>query len=73
MVEFYARMITALKEKGFVRQPYQTPTEFAESLTMPEAKSLTRIYNAVRFGNKTLTGEDRSAIENWLTRLEAER
>jgi len=71
MVEFYARMIAALRDKGFVRQPHQTPVEFAELLAMPEAKSLTRIYNAVRFGNKTLTGEDRTAIENWLTKLEA--
>ncbi|HEV7645969.1 MAG TPA: DUF3488 and transglutaminase-like domain-containing protein [Pyrinomonadaceae bacterium] len=70
IVEFYARMLKALRMKGFVKQPHQTPSEFADSLAIPEALGITRAYNAVRFGNKDLTGEERSSIEKWLKQLE---
>jgi transglutaminase-like putative cysteine protease len=71
VVEFYGRMVAALKEKGFIRPPYETPVEFAGSLAIPEAIRITEAYNAVRFGEKTLTGEDNTRIEEWLSRLEA--
>lgn len=73
VIEFYSRMLKALKNKGFVREPYQTPLEFADSLSMPEALKITEAYNAVRFGEKTLSREDESAIEQWLSNLEAKQ
>jgi transglutaminase-like putative cysteine protease len=73
IVEFYARMLTALREKGFVKQPYQTPIEFADSLAMPEAMGITLAYNSVRFGKKDLSGEERSSIESWLAQLEGSK
>src|SRR5215203_1392197 len=37
IIEFYERMQRVLASKGFMRQPYQTPLEFAFALNMPEA------------------------------------
>jgi protein-glutamine gamma-glutamyltransferase len=71
IVEFYARMITALKEKGFERRPYQTPLEFASSLAIPEAMQLTVAYNDVRFGQRDLNRDERTKIESWLNKLES--
>lgn len=71
IIEFYSRMTCALKEKGLVRPPYQTPVEFAGALAMPEAMKITEAYNLVRFGRRILTREDLSNIEAWLSRLES--
>jgi transglutaminase-like putative cysteine protease len=70
VIEFYGRMLEVLKEKGLTRPPYQTPVEFAGSLSIPEAMQITEAYNSVRFGEKNLTREERSNIEKWLSRLE---
>jgi hypothetical protein len=37
---------------------------------MPEAVGITSAYNAVRFGKKDLSGDERSSIEKWLAQLE---
>ena len=70
IVEFYDRMLSVLAEKGLTRQPYQTPLEFAFALDMPKAVSITEKYNRVRFGEKPLTADEASEIENWLEELE---
>lgn len=69
IIEFYERMQKVLASKGFVRQPHQTPLEFAFALRMPEAVSITEKYNRVRFGEKDLSSEEAEEIENWLERL----
>jgi len=73
VIEFYGRMLEVLKEKGLIRPPYQTPVEFAGSLAIPEATQITEAYNSVRFGAKSLTREERSNIEQWLSQLEQKR
>ena len=73
VIEFYARMLAVLRQKGFIRQPHQTPIEFADSLAIPEAMDITAAYNAVRFGAKVLSGDQRSSIEKWLRRLESDK
>lgn len=70
IVEFYERMEKVLAKHGFVRQPHQTPLEFAFALRMPEAVSITEKYNRVRFGEKNLSGEEAREIESWLEKLE---
>ncbi|MCC6327843.1 MAG: DUF4129 domain-containing protein, partial [Acidobacteria bacterium] len=70
IVEFYERMLTILAEKGFVREPHQTPMEFAYAVGMPEALKVTERYNRVRFGEKPLFSVEVDEIEDWLTRLE---
>lgn len=70
VVVFYERMIEVLAEKGFIREPHQTPLEFAYAIGMPEAVMLTEKYNRVRFGEKPLRSEESDDIENWLDQME---
>lgn len=73
IVEFYERMQKVLAGKGFVREPHQTPLEFAFALEMPEAVSITEKYNRVRFGEKDLSNDEAKEIENWLAKIEEEK
>lgn len=70
IVEFYERMQKILNKQGFIRQPHQTPLEFAFALNMPEAVNITEKYNRVRFGEKELSDTEAQEIENWLNNLE---
>jgi transglutaminase-like putative cysteine protease len=70
IVEFYDRMQRILASKGFVREPHQTPLEFAYAVGMPEAVSVTEKYNHVRFGEKLLTVAESDQIDRWLNELE---
>ena len=67
IVEFYERMQKRLAEKGIVREPHQTPLEFAFAVGTPEAVSITEKYNRVRFGEKHLSKTEAAEIEVWLT------
>ncbi|MEO5860638.1 MAG: DUF3488 and transglutaminase-like domain-containing protein [Pyrinomonadaceae bacterium] len=71
VVEFYERMVKVLAERGLVRSAYETPLEFAYATNIPEAVSLTRHYNSVRFGEVELSQEERVEIEEWLGRFSA--
>lgn len=72
IVEFYERMQKVLAQKGFKREPHQTPLEFAFAVNMPEAVKITEKYNLVRFGEKNLSQTEAREIEDWLKDLEAE-
>ncbi len=69
IVEFYERMLKRLAEKGIVREPHQTPVEFAFAVGMPEAVSITEKYNRVRFGEKHLSKAEAAEIEIWLSEI----
>ena len=71
IVEFYDRMLQILSDKGYTREPHQTPLEFAYALNMPEAINVTEKYNRVRFGEKDLSAIEASEIENWLEGISA--
>ncbi len=71
IVEFYERMQTLLTEKGYRREPFQTPLEFASGLNMPEAVMITNKYNGVRFGEKDISQEEAIEIELWLQRMKS--
>jgi len=60
-----------LASKGWVREPHQTPLEFAYAVGMPEAVNVTEKYNRVRFGEKYLSASDEDEIESWLASLES--
>ncbi len=66
IIVFYERMTRMLEKKGFVRQPDQTPLEFAYAVGMPEAIAVTEKYNRVRFGGKDLSDVEQSEIEDLL-------
>jgi hypothetical protein len=70
IVAFYERMVRVLEDKGFVREPHQTPLEFAYAVGMPEAVHVIEKYNRVRFGEKTLTSEESDQLDGWLEELE---
>ncbi len=70
IIEFYERMLALLAEKGFRREPYQTPLEFAYAVDIPEAVKITEKYNRVRFGEQDLSAEEASEIDLMLSRLE---
>ncbi len=72
IVEFYDRMQSILRDKGWTREPHQTPLEFAYSSGIPEVISITEKYNRVRFGEKNLTRSEADEIESWLKTLKAE-
>ena len=57
------------RARGMTRESYQTPLEFAFSTGIPETVGITEKYNRVRFGEKSLTADEREVIENWLERL----
>jgi hypothetical protein len=62
-------MLAVLASKGFVREPHQTPLEFAYAVGMPEAVGITEKYNRVRFGGGELSGDEAAEIDGWLGRL----
>jgi protein-glutamine gamma-glutamyltransferase len=70
VIAFYQRMIIALDRKGYKRESFQTPLEFALSLNMSEAVKITEQYNRVRFGEKSLSGDEANEIESWLQKME---
>jgi transglutaminase-like putative cysteine protease len=69
VIDFYDRMIGLLAARGIVRDPHQTPLEFAYAIQIPEAVSLTQKYNSVRFGEVALTRSERDEIESWLAKF----
>jgi hypothetical protein len=70
IVEFYERLQRILKRRGFSREPYQTPLEFAFASGIPEAVNITEKYNRVRFGEKELSSDEANEIEAWLHQIE---
>jgi len=72
IIEFYERMQRILRDKGRIREPHQTPLEFAYSSGLPEVVNITEKYNRVRFGEKNLTRNEADEIESSLKKLETE-
>jgi len=69
-VEFYERLLRLLEKRGYKRDSYQTPLEFAAALPIPEALVVTKVYNRVRFGGSAPTGDELEAIRSITRRLE---
>jgi transglutaminase-like putative cysteine protease len=63
IVEFYERMLALLASKGLIREPHQTPLEFAVAVGSPAVLQVTEVYNAVRFGSTKLTAKQLQEIE----------
>jgi len=71
MVVFYQRLTSLLAQRGIRRDVDLTPLEFAGSLDVPEALTITRAYNRVRFGRQRLSAEEIGEIDRALMKLEA--
>jgi hypothetical protein len=68
-VEFYEALLRLLEKRGFKREAFQTPLEFAAAVPLPEALLVTRVYNRVRFGGRSATAEELAAINSAMRRL----
>ena len=69
IVEFYQRMLEVLADRGIVRQPHQTPLEFAHESGIPEALFVTETYNRVRYGKDNLPKDQAEKINEFLVSL----
>ena len=69
-VLFYQRLIALLERRGVQRNPDLTPLEFASSLDLQPALTITRAYNRVRFGRQELSRTEMREIEKTLNELE---
>ena len=72
-VDFYRRLVAALAKQGIKRAPHQTPLEFASTVGLAEAASITKAYNRVRYGEEKLSAAERKQIELLLSQLERSR
>ncbi len=71
-VVFYERMMRVLARRGFERDSYTTPLEFAGLVGLDPALTITRAYNRVRFGGEQLSAAELLEVEQTLERLESE-
>jgi hypothetical protein len=63
-VLFYEQMLAIARRAGLVKQPYETPAEFAVASGLAPIRELTMLYNRVRFGGGYLNDrETRQVIE----------
>ncbi len=72
-IDFYRRLIAALEKRGMKRDAYQTPLEFASTVGLAEAASITKAYNRERYGKEKLSAFERKEIELLLSQLERSR
>ena len=70
VIVFYERMMHLLEQRGFQRDAYLTPLEFAGSTKLNAAIEVTRAYNRVRFGGQELSTREINEIERSLKELE---
>jgi hypothetical protein len=69
-IDFYERLLSAMEQRGLLRDKHLTPLEFANTLGQGSAIMITRAYNRVRFGNQRLTATEKREIESALAALE---
>jgi transglutaminase-like putative cysteine protease len=69
-IVFYERLLALLARRGVKRDPDLTPLEFAHSLDLQPALTITRAYNRVRFGRQELSAAELREIESTLKQLE---
>lgn len=71
--EYYLEMLDVLKRRGFEKQPFETPAEFANrvaaKLPSPLLGRITELYYRNRFGNRPLSSQDWSEIYAALRQL----
>jgi hypothetical protein len=68
-VLFYEQMLAVAKGGGLVKQPYQTPVEFAASSAIFEIQQITAMYNLVRFGSRQLDESEVRRLSGLLANL----
>jgi transglutaminase-like putative cysteine protease len=74
-VQFYRELLEWLRSKGWIKPPYLTPSEFAESIQSPLVRSevtrFTLLYNQIRFSPDPVSGDQIRKACELLSRLKA--
>jgi hypothetical protein len=64
---FYRELLETLRKRGFVKEPYETPLEFAKRVArdakLPPVEFITLCYYGVRYGGAELSREELEQIE----------
>ena len=68
-VLFYEQMLAIARRAGLIKQPDQTPVEFAAVSGFTEIGEITALYNRVRFGNAPLDEAEIRQVSKLLTEL----
>ena len=68
-VMFYEQMLAIASRAGLVKQPYQTPMEFASAIKFTEVREITVLYNRVRFGGGELDEKEARKVAALLAEL----
>jgi hypothetical protein len=71
-VLFYEQMLAIAARAGLIKQPEQTPIEFAEGSGFSQIDEITAVYNRVRFGGARLDDSDAKRISILLAELKRE-
>jgi hypothetical protein len=68
-VLFYEQMLAIARPAGLVKQPDQTPVEFALDSGLSPIREITTLYNRVRFGGAQLDESETSRVSDLLREL----
>jgi len=68
-VLFYEQMLATARRAGLIKQPHQTPIEFALASGLPPIRELTTLYNRVRFGGAELNEVETRRVSELLDEL----
>ncbi|MEK6285374.1 MAG: DUF3488 and transglutaminase-like domain-containing protein [Acidobacteriota bacterium] len=66
---FYEQMLAIARRAGLVKQPYQTPVEFAAASGLSPIREITTLYNRVRFGGAQLDESETRRVSDLLGEL----
>lgn len=68
-VLFYEQMLAIARRAGLIKQPDQTPVEFAAASGLASIRELTVLYNRVRFGRAQLDESESRRVSDLLGEL----
>jgi uncharacterized protein DUF4129 len=68
-VLFYEQMLAIARRAGLIKQPDQTPIEFAEASGLASIREITLLYNRVRFGGGKLDARETGRVSDLLSHL----
>ena len=68
-VLFYEQMLAIVRRAGLVKQPDQTPIEFATASGLSPIREITTLYNRVRFGGAELDERESRRVSELLGEL----
>ncbi|HLG16359.1 MAG TPA: DUF3488 and transglutaminase-like domain-containing protein [Blastocatellia bacterium] len=68
-VLFYEQMLAIAARRGLIKEPHQTPVEFAAASGFDQIREITAVYNRVRFGGIRLDDEEALRVSELLREL----